>query len=432
MQTKTFFTLALATLSSALIRFQCSQLVYDRLDPLVNPGVSPTRHLHQIVGGNAFNATMDKASKFVNSATCTTCQFSEDFSNYWTAVLYFRAQNGTFKRVPQRGNTGFEGARQGGMTVYYMQDGLMDFQQKTKVTSFPPGFRMIVGNPNAQNRAQAGKGMLTYICLDTLMTRSPMIREFPGKPCPAGIMVNLFFPTCWDGKNIDSPDHQSHTAYGMGANCPASHPVRIPQLMLETVWDTRAFNDKSIWPKDGTQPFVWSYGDAAGWGNHGDYVFGWKGDSLKKIMDTSCYVNCPGAKQSMAKMNQCMGKPVVKDQIDGWVKEIPGAVKPGQSNKATAANTAAGSPPGGGKGKGGGPPPGGKGGPPGGGMGGGKGGPPGGMGGPPGGGKGGPPGGGMGGKGGPPGGGMGGPPGAGKGGPPGAGKGKDSEAKSSE
>jgi hypothetical protein len=35
-------------------------------------------------------------------------------------------------------NTGFTGARDGGMTVYYMQDGLMDFQQKTKVKAFPP------------------------------------------------------------------------------------------------------------------------------------------------------------------------------------------------------------------------------------------------------------------------------------------------------
>lgn len=37
----------------------------------------------------------------VAGSTCTTCQFSEDFSNYWTAVMYFRARNGTFKRVPQ-------------------------------------------------------------------------------------------------------------------------------------------------------------------------------------------------------------------------------------------------------------------------------------------------------------------------------------------
>lgn len=336
MQLKALVASSLITVSHALIRFQCSQLVFDRLDPLVNPGMTPSPHIHQIVGGNAFNATMDAKAKFVDSATCTTCQFSEDFSNYWTAIMYFRAKNGTYKRVPQRTNTGFEGAN-GGMTVYYMQDPIMDRAQKSKVTSFSPGFRMIVGNPKARNRAEASKsGQLTYICLENLMTRAPMIREFPKTPCKSGIMVNLFFPTCWDGKNLDTPDHQSHMAYPMGksngvaggsSNCPASHPVRMPQLMLETIWDTRQFNDKNEWPTDGAQPFVWSYGDKTGWGNHGDYIFGWKGDSLKKIVDTPCYVNCPGAKQSMSQMNKCNRKPVVKEQIDGWLPAIPGAVR---------------------------------------------------------------------------------------------------------
>ena len=50
----------------------------------------------------------------VKMSTCTSCQFSEDFSNYWTAVLYFKARNGTFKRVPQMAQQGFEGT-QGGM-----------------------------------------------------------------------------------------------------------------------------------------------------------------------------------------------------------------------------------------------------------------------------------------------------------------------------
>jgi len=222
------------------------------------------------------------------------------------------------------------------MTVYYMQDGLMDFQQKSKVKAFPPGFRMRVGDPNVRTRAAESPG-LTYICLETLMTRSPMIRDFPKTGCKSGIMVNLFFPTCWDGKNIDSPNHSSHVKYSKATGrtpndpsggCPASHPVRIPQLMLETVWDTRQFNDKSLWPQDGSQPFVWSFGDKTGYGNHGDYVFGWKGNSLQKIMDTSCYVNCPGAKQSMSKMNQCNQKRVVKDQIDGWVRTLPGGVMP--------------------------------------------------------------------------------------------------------
>ena len=78
---------------------------------------------------------MDPAKDMPAESTCTTCTFSEDFSNYWTAVLYFRARNGTYKRVPQRPNAGFEGA-QGGMTVYYMQDGLADYEQKDKVTAF--------------------------------------------------------------------------------------------------------------------------------------------------------------------------------------------------------------------------------------------------------------------------------------------------------
>jgi hypothetical protein len=86
-----------------MLRFACSNIVVDRLDPLVNPGQIPATHMHQIVGGNSFNATMttDDVSK---AATCTSCIPSEDFSNYWTANLYFRAQNGTFKRIQQRGH----------------------------------------------------------------------------------------------------------------------------------------------------------------------------------------------------------------------------------------------------------------------------------------------------------------------------------------
>lgn len=78
---------------------------------------------------------MDPARDLPGESTCTTCSFSEDFSNYWTAVLYFRARNGTFKRVPQTSQ--INGA-QAGITVYYMQDALYDTTQKSKVTSFKP------------------------------------------------------------------------------------------------------------------------------------------------------------------------------------------------------------------------------------------------------------------------------------------------------
>jgi len=44
-------TAAAATPASALLRFGCSQLTVVRVDPLVNPGASPSPHLHQIIGG---------------------------------------------------------------------------------------------------------------------------------------------------------------------------------------------------------------------------------------------------------------------------------------------------------------------------------------------------------------------------------------------
>lgn len=72
---------------------------------------------------------------------------------------------------------------------------------------------------------------------------------------------------CWDGVNLDSPDHKSHVAYPETGTfettgpCPASHPVRLPQLMYEIMWDTTPFNDPELWPEDGSQPFVYSMGD---------------------------------------------------------------------------------------------------------------------------------------------------------------------------
>ena len=55
---------------------------------------------------------------------------------------------------------------------------------------------MLVGTPEARTREEASKSQqLTYICLETLGTRTPMIKEFPKTPCKSGIMVNLFFPT---------------------------------------------------------------------------------------------------------------------------------------------------------------------------------------------------------------------------------------------
>jgi Domain of unknown function (DUF1996) len=126
---------ALATSSQAALRFGCSTLTIQRLDPLVQPGRTPSAHVHQIVGGNAFHPNM--TGDIGNQATCTTCTFSEDFSNYWTATMYFKHANGSYKRVPIMQNTALPNGINGGMTIYYTQQ---DFQSNgnVKMTAFKP------------------------------------------------------------------------------------------------------------------------------------------------------------------------------------------------------------------------------------------------------------------------------------------------------
>ncbi|KAF1975690.1 hypothetical protein BU23DRAFT_597468 [Bimuria novae-zelandiae CBS 107.79] len=315
----------LAPTSNALLRFGCAKSSIQRLDPLVNPGQSPSPHLHQIIGGDSFNISMDPATHdLVKQSTCTSCQFTEDLPN---------TKNGTFKRVPQRAQQGIE-STQGGMMVYYMSDALFDTAQKSKVTAFKPGFRMLVGNVNYNNREQARNfRQLTYICMQDESTREPETINFPTKPCPAGIMANHRFPTCWDGVNVDSPNHQDHVAYPesgtfeSGGPCPKTHPVRLPQILLETVWDTKQFNNKADWPSDGSQPFMWSSGDSTGYSSHADYLFGWKDDSLQKHLDGHTYVTAPTLKtQSIAQQNKCTVKDMVGEDYDSWLKALPGNV----------------------------------------------------------------------------------------------------------
>ncbi|KAI2467940.1 hypothetical protein F4781DRAFT_289774 [Annulohypoxylon bovei var. microspora] len=317
-----------------MMRFSCSQLVVDRLDPLVTPGSIPSPHLHQIVGGNSFNASMDPTTHDLpSSSTCTSCTFSEDFSNYWTAVLFFKARNGTYKRVPQFVSEGLRA--DGGITVYYIPaaDG------QSNVTAFKPGFRMLVGDAAATAPSTARK--VCHRCMpktgdnSNINCASPDSQALPEGLCEGGIRSVITFPTCWDGKNTDSPDHMTHVAYpegssdtdvGAAGSCPATHPVKIPQVMLEVMWDTRPFNDKSIWPEDGSQPFVWSNNDMNGYSQHGDYVFGWEGDSLQRAMDARCngaVCNVLETQSSEAAM-KCTKSRVVEEDIDGWTTSIPG------------------------------------------------------------------------------------------------------------
>lgn len=55
----------------------------------------------------------------------------------------------------------------------------------------------------------------------------------------------------------------SGTGASGGGACPASHPVKVPQVMYELMWNTSSFMDQSMWPTDGKNPFIYSM--SLGW-----------------------------------------------------------------------------------------------------------------------------------------------------------------------
>ncbi|KAB8230286.1 DUF1996 domain-containing protein [Aspergillus alliaceus] len=320
-----------ASPTSAFFRMPCpSRLVQERADPIVNPG-TVGGHVHTISGGNAFAFSMDYES--ARSSECSSCPIKQDLSNYWTPTLYYHAPNGSFISVPQGGDG--DGAA-GGMTVYYLQ---RPGQNNDKLYAFPRGFRMLAGDPFKRNyTADFESQAVSYACLDYNGPAKPETNGFPDYNCPDGLRVQIFFPSCWDGKNLDSPDHQSHMAYPVSGTydngiCPDTHPVHLVSLFFEVIWQTNLF--AADWHGN-IQPFVLANGDPTGFGMHGDFVNGWDIDVLQTAID-QCTNDSGRLEDCVTSDNKpvfdfftneecqaCKLPTLVDEQIDGTLDQLPG------------------------------------------------------------------------------------------------------------
>ncbi|KAI7553806.1 WSC-domain-containing protein [Hortaea werneckii] len=318
--------------TEAFWRMPCpGRLLLERIDPIVDPG-EVSGHVHTVSGGSGFG--FNTSFEQQRASACSSCPIKQDMSAYWTPKLYWMSEDGTqFEDVPQAGES--EGVT-GGMTVYYEQRG----PDPSNLTAFPEGFRMIAGDPFQRNdtglEAAPGKAV-SYVCLDYTGASHPETGNMPGYNCPDGLRAQVFFPSCWNGVDLDSEDHSSHMAYPIGdydnGKCPDSHPVQLISIFYEVIYQTNLFADR--WWSDGQQPFVFAQGDRTGYGFHGDFINGWEIDVLQKAVDectndSGRLEDCPvfGELFTDEECQACRLPTSVDEKITGNLTSLPGCNPP--------------------------------------------------------------------------------------------------------
>ena len=201
-------------------RVECLFSHRAQVDPIVKPGPKGTlsAHMHDFLG----NTSTDSDSTYGSMlAAGTTCGLSTDTAGYWVPSLV--GPDGAFVE-PDR------------MIIYY-RNRPIDYGT---TTPFPPDFRMIAGGIGTYPHAY-------WTCEGQSDSSLETRAQTPPDCGTARLKLHVYFPSCWDGVNIDSTNHRSHVAYAFDESdgtstdisddmCPASHPVKIPQVHLRVIF----------------------------------------------------------------------------------------------------------------------------------------------------------------------------------------------------
>ena len=297
-------------------RFICGagQLRYD--DPIVYPGQPGRSHLHQFYGNTSADANSTFASlRASGDSTCNNMGngTAANRSAYWIpAMLDGRGHvvqpdyvQVYYKREPTGPGTLCDprNPRSHG-TCVGIPNGL----------KFIFGFDMLGGNPRTHigHYKCAGGGAGNRVA-----------RSLPDveKWCRPGnhLVASISTPTCWDGKNLDSPNHRDHLSRtrrdgktGL-VKCPKTHPYYMPKFTLSIFYRVGEGDDVGLWQLSSDH----MYPDRPhGATLHADYFEAWD-NSVKDMWIDNCIgrkLNCSGGDLGNGQQLKGAAKPKY-----GWI-----------------------------------------------------------------------------------------------------------------
>jgi hypothetical protein len=259
-------------------RFICDagQVLAD--DPIVYPGQPGKSHLHQFYGNTGANANSTYES--LRTTGQSTCMSPVNRSAYWMPAM-----------LDGRGNV----VRPDYVTIYYKRYPASSWQctdgrVAKGCVALPNGLRFIMGR-DMLNLSAPPTGNFHFLC-DNNTGNWPTLQQALAV-CSAGHHIDAVVdaPTCWDGKNIDSPNHRDHVAYMVDSHmgypmCPTTHPYIIPGFVMGANYLVVAGEDTSKWAfsSDSMAP-----NEPAGSTFHADWFGAW--DNTVMAMWTDNCIN---------------------------------------------------------------------------------------------------------------------------------------------
>lgn len=219
-------------------RFTCGgegQIKAD--DPLLYAKQPGKSHWHKFWGNLAIDANSNPEALPAGQTNCNYGEKPLNLSGYWMPLL---VDDQNMARNPDL------------VSVYYKRKRLASkFCQEGSAVRMgicvplPDKIRFIFGwDPTKPDLP--GQGMSWYCTTGTGAHVKDLDALF-NSGCVGGatMVADLAAGNCWDGKNLDTPDHRSHIAFGSYGSwgyykCPETHPYVIPQTENKVMWTVTA------------------------------------------------------------------------------------------------------------------------------------------------------------------------------------------------
>ncbi len=226
---------------------EVSHFSYD--DPIVYPGEPDMSHLHMFFGNTAADANSTYSSlRTTGGSTCEGGPINR--TAYWVPAMF-------------DGNGQVVAAE---TIVVYYKGGASGGSLARHAGSDPAGAAAAARPADGRRCARRAHRVGSARTARALAPRSPTaVRRARTSSARSE------FPSCWDGRNLDSANHRSHMAYKSYVNgihqCPSSHPVALVEISEKIFYPAA--------PDIGTWSISSDMGAAPGSTLHADWFGAW-------------------------------------------------------------------------------------------------------------------------------------------------------------